>query len=173
MQNIPKNVLGIAGWSGSGKTTLIERLLPLLRERGLMVNVIKHSHHDFVMEPAHKDSARFRTAGAQEVMIASPYRWAIVHELAGNPEPTLKEQLAKLSTVDLVLLEGFKNEQIPKVEVWREANGKPLLAAEDKTIIAVISDTALNQTNATYEWLDLNQPALLADWICAWLKTQP
>ncbi|WP_373824800.1 molybdopterin-guanine dinucleotide biosynthesis protein B, partial [Achromobacter insuavis] len=101
-------VFGIAGRSGSGKTTLIEAMLPLLGARGLKVSVIKHSHHDFEMEPPGKDSARFRQAGAQEVMVASPFRYAIVHELRGAPEPSLAEQVARLAPADVVLVEGFK-----------------------------------------------------------------
>lgn len=169
MSTLPSNVLGIAGWSGSGKTTLIERLIPLLTAKPLVVNVIKHSHHDFTMEPPHKDSARFRTAGAQEVMIASPYRWALVHELANQPEPTLTEQLAKLSPADLILLEGFKKEPIPKVEVWRSATGKPLLATDDKTIMAVVSDSQPPEQTRDITWLDLNNPTQVADWIANWL----
>src|SRR5690554_7816348 len=95
-----KNIFGIAGRSGSGKTTLIEAMLPLLQAMGLRVNVIKHSHHDLQLEPPHKDSARFRQAGAQEVMVASPYRYAIVHELRGRPEPPLAEQIARLSPAE-------------------------------------------------------------------------
>src|SRR5690554_7726378 len=120
-----KNIFGIAGRSGSGKTTLIEAMLPLLQARGLTVNVIKHSHHDLQLEPPHKDSARFRQAGAQEVMVASPYRYAIVHELRERCEPKLTEQLARLSPADLVLVEVFEHEAIPRLEVYRPANGTP------------------------------------------------
>ena len=130
-------VFGIAGRSGSGKTTLIEAMLPLLGARGLKVSVIKHSHHDFEMEPPGKDSARFRQAGAQEVMVASPFRYAIVHELRGAPEPSLQEQVARLAPADLVLVEGFKQAAIPRIEVYRPALGKPPLHAEDLSLIHI------------------------------------
>lgn len=156
-------VFGIAGRSGSGKTTLIEAMLPLLGARGLRVNVIKHSHHDFQMEPPGKDSARFRTAGAQEVMIASPYRYAIVHELRDTPEPTLEAQLARLSPADLVLVEGFKQAAIPRIEVYRPALGKPPLHTEDPSFLAVVTDAPLE---IALPCLSLNDPAQVADFLC-------
>ncbi len=156
-------VFGIAGRSGSGKTTLIEAMLPLLGARGLRVNVIKHSHHDFQMEPPGKDSARFRSAGAQEVMIASPYRYAIVHELRDTPEPTLEAQLARLSPADLVLVEGFKQAAIPRIEVYRPALGKPPLHTEDPTFLAVVTDAPLE---ISLPCLPLNEPARVADFLC-------
>ncbi|EFF75417.1 molybdopterin-guanine dinucleotide biosynthesis protein B [Achromobacter piechaudii] len=157
-------VFGIAGRSGSGKTTLIEAMLPLFAARGLRVNVIKHSHHDFQMEPPGKDSARFRLAGAQEVMVASPYRYAIVHELRDAPEPTLDEQLARLSPADLVLVEGFKQAAIARIEVYRPAVGKPPLHADDGSFLAVVTDTALD---TGLPCLPLNEPARVVDFICA------
>jgi len=156
-------VFGIAGRSGSGKTTLIEAMLPLLGARGLRVNVIKHSHHDFQMEPPGKDSARFRTAGAQEVMIASPYRYAIVHELRDAPEPTLEAQLARLSPADLVLVEGFKQAAIPRIEVYRPALGKPPLHTEDPAFLAVVTDAPLD---IDLPCLTLNDPAQVAEFLC-------
>lgn len=156
-------VFGIAGRSGSGKTTLIEAMLPLLGARGLRVNVIKHSHHDFQMEPPGKDSARFRTAGAQEVMIASPYRYAIVHELRDAPEPTLEAQLARLSPADLVLVEGFKQAAIPRIEVYRPALGKPPLHAEDPAFLAVVTDEPLD---IALPCLPLNEPDRVAEFLC-------
>ncbi|ADP16285.1 molybdopterin-guanine dinucleotide biosynthesis protein B [Achromobacter xylosoxidans A8] len=156
-------VFGIAGRSGSGKTTLIEAMLPLLAARGLRVSVIKHSHHDFQMEPPGKDSARFRQAGALEVMVASPFRYAIVHELRDAPEPTLEDQLARLSPADLVLVEGFKQAAIPRIEVYRPALGKPSLHAEDSSFLAVATDAPL----ATgLPCLPVNEPAQVADFIC-------
>ncbi|WP_313620205.1 molybdopterin-guanine dinucleotide biosynthesis protein B [Achromobacter sp.] len=156
-------VFGIAGRSGSGKTTLIEAMLPLLGARGLRVNVIKHSHHDFQMEPPGKDSARFRLAGAQEVMVASPYRYAIVHELRDAPEPSLDDQLARLSPADLVLVEGFKQAAIPRIEVYRPALGKPPLHAEDPGFLAVVTDAPLN---IDLPCLPLNDPAKVAEFLC-------
>lgn len=156
-------VFGIAGRSGSGKTTLIEAMLPLLAARGLRVSVIKHSHHDFEMEPPGKDSARFRLAGAQEVMVASPYRYAIVHELRNAPEPTLAEQVARLSPADLVLVEGFKQAAIPRIEVYRPALGKPPLHTEDGSFLAVVTDAPLD---TALPCLPLNDPAQVADFVC-------
>ena len=156
-------VFAIAGRSGSGKTTLIEAMLPGLAARGLKVNVVKHSHHDFQMEPPAKDSARFRAAGAQEVMIASPFRFAIVHELRGAPEPTLDEQLARLSPADLVLVEGFKRAEVPRLEVYRPAVGKPPLHAEEPGFLAVATDVPLD---IALPCLPLGQPAEVAAFIC-------
>ncbi|MGE8564902.1 MAG: molybdopterin-guanine dinucleotide biosynthesis protein B [Achromobacter sp.] len=160
-------VFGIAGRSGSGKTTLIEAMLPLLAARGLRVNVIKHSHHDFQMEPPGKDSARFRQAGAQEVVVASPFRYAIVHELRGAPEPTLEEQVARLSPADLVLVEGFKHAAIARIEVYRPALGKPPLHTEDSGFLAVVTDAPLD---TALPCLPLNDPARVVDFLCGALK---
>jgi len=146
-------VFGIAGRSGSGKTTLIEAMLPLLAARGLRVNVIKHSHHDFQMEPPGKDSARFRQAGAQEVMVASPFRYAIVHELRG--------------AADLVLVEGFKHAAIARIEVYRPALGKPPLHTEDSGFLAVVTDAPLD---TALPCLPLNDPARVVDFLCGALK---
>ncbi|MDR3411158.1 MAG: molybdopterin-guanine dinucleotide biosynthesis protein B [Formivibrio sp.] len=160
-------VFGIVGYSGSGKTTLIERLLPEFARLGRTVNVIKHSHHDLELEPPAKDSARFRAAGAAEVLVASPYRFAIVHELHGAPEPTLAEQLARLAPADLTLVEGFKREAIPKLEVWRAETGKPSLAQVDPHIVAVASTARLD---LSVPCLDLDQPAAIAAYILDYLE---
>ena len=157
-----QGVFGIVGYSGSGKTTLIEALLPHFAQMGLRVNVIKHSHHDIELEPPGKDSARFRSAGAAEVMIASPFRYAIVHELHGAAEPTLAEQIARLAPADLTLVEGFKQEPIPKLEVWRAATGKAPLYPHDPHICAIASDSA---PTASIPVLDLNQAAQIAAFI--------
>lgn len=155
-------VFGIVGRSGSGKTTLIEAMLPLLGARGIKVSVVKHSHHDFQMEPPGKDSARFRQAGAQEVMVASPFRYAIVHELRGAPQPSLAEQLARLAPADLVLVEGFKQADIPRLEVYRPALGKPPLHAEDAGFLAVVTDAALE---IDLPCLPLDDPGAVAAFI--------
>ncbi len=131
---------GIVGWSGSGKTTLLESLLPILVKQGLRVSVIKQSHHDFEIDRPGKDSWRHRQAGASEVLLTSPHRWALIGELRGRPEPTLEEHLDRLSPCDLVLVEGFKRAAIPKLEVWRQALGKPCLCPEDPRILAVAGD---------------------------------
>lgn len=163
-------VLGIAGWSGSGKTTLLEYLLPQLTARGLRVNVIKHSHHDLVLEPAHKDSARLRAAGATEVLLASPYRFALIHELRGAPEPTLAEQVARLSAADLTLVEGFKREPIPKLEIHRPALGKPALYPDDADIVAVASDVPPPLLPRQLAWLDLARRDQILEWVMTYAK---
>ena len=134
------NVLGIAGYSGSGKTTLIEALLPRLAAAGLTVSVVKQSHHDFEVDKPGKDSWRHRQAGAQEVLLTSPHRWMLVAELRGAREPDLADHLARLSPCDLVLVEGYKHADLPKIEVWRAANGKPWLHPADARFIAVAAD---------------------------------
>ncbi len=159
-------VLGVIGWSGSGKTTLLEYLVGRLAAEGLRVNVIKHSHHDIVLEPPHKDSARLRQAGAGEVMIASPYRFAIMHELRGAPEPSLEEQLARLAPADLTLVEGYKWAAIAKLEVYRPELGRAPLYPDDAQVAAVASDVpAPSGLAAGVDWLDLNEPATVLRWI--------
>lgn len=160
-----RRVFGLVGRSGSGKTTLIETLLPLLVAQGLRVNVIKHSHHNVVLEPSGKDSARFRAAGAAEVMLASPYRYAIFHELRDAPEPTLGEQLARLAPAELTLVEGFKHAALPRLEVFRPALGLPPLYAEDASLLAVASDARLA---CPLPQLDLNDAAAVAAFIQAY-----
>jgi molybdopterin-guanine dinucleotide biosynthesis protein B len=159
-------VLGIIGSSGSGKTTLLTWLVEQLAGQGLRVNIIKHSHHDIELEPPRKDSARLRMAGAAEVMIASPYRVAIMRELRGADEPSLAEHLARLSPADLTLVEGYKWEPLPKLEVYRPSVGKPALYPDDAGIIAVASDVARPAgLAASVAWLDVNQPAQVLAWI--------
>lgn len=159
-------VLGVIGPSGSGKTTLLEFLVAGLAAQGLRVNVIKHSHHDLELEPPRKDSARFRLAGAADVMVASPFRYAIIHELRGAPEPTLSEQMARLSPAVLTLVEGFKSDPIAKLEVYRAALGKPALFLQDQHIVAVASDQgAPDDLRPGLDWLDLNAPADVLAWL--------
>jgi len=136
-------IFGIAGWSGAGKTTLIERLLPVLRSRGLTVSVIKHAHERFDIDRPGKDSYRMREAGSHEVLISSPKRWALMHENGDGPEPGLVDLLACLGPCDLVLVEGFKRDPIPKLEVHRSVLGKPLLFPVDARIVAVACDSDL------------------------------
>ena len=135
-----KRVFGFAGWSGSGKTTLIEQVIARLAADGIRVALIKHAHHSFDIDHIGKDSHRHREAGATEVMISSGKRWAIMHELRGAPEMSLAEALERLSPCDLVLIEGYKRESLPKLEVWRSAVGKPLLFPQDEHIIALATD---------------------------------
>ena len=136
-------VIGIAGWSGAGKTTLLTRVIPCLTARGLRVSTIKHAHHAFDIDQPGKDSHTHRMAGATEVLVSSANRWALMHELRGAPELTLGALLEKLSPVDLVLVEGFKREAHPKLEVFRASVGKPLLAPDDQNIVAIASDGAV------------------------------
>jgi molybdopterin-guanine dinucleotide biosynthesis adapter protein len=138
-------VIGLAGWSGSGKTTLVTSVIPVLVARGLKVATVKHAHHEFDLDRPGKDSWLHRQAGAREVAIVSGRRWAIMHELDGDPEPPLMEILTKLSPVDLVIVEGFKRHAHPKLEIFRAAVGKPLLHPDDDCIIAVATDAPLPQ----------------------------
>ena len=133
-------ILGFAGWSGSGKTTLIERLIPRLTQQGLKVSLIKHAHHDFDVDKPGKDSWRHRKAGCSEVLLVSDQRWALMHELRGEAEPSLEECIARISPCDLLLVEGFKHHPVPKIETWREPVGKPLLHPQDPHILAIASD---------------------------------
>jgi molybdopterin-guanine dinucleotide biosynthesis protein B len=136
-------VIGIAGWSGAGKTTLLTRVIPRLRARGLRVSTIKHAHHAFDVDQPGKDSHTHREAGATEVLVSSANRWALMHELREHREWTLDALLEKLTPVDLVLVEGFKTQAHPKLEVYRAAVGKPLLHPEDENIVAIASDGAV------------------------------
>jgi len=152
-------VFGIAGWSNSGKTTLIERLLPLLAARGLRVSIVKHAHQKFDIDRPGKDSFRFREAGSHEVLISSPARWALMREHHGAPEASLPELLSHLSPCDLVLVEGFKREAIPKLEVHRVALGKALLSPDDPSIVAIASDVALEVGLPQYRLDEIDQIA--------------
>jgi molybdopterin-guanine dinucleotide biosynthesis protein B len=161
-----QNILGVVGWSGSGKTTLLEYLVAQLAARGLRVNVIKHSHKDVMLEPPHKDSARLRRAGAAEVMLASPFRVAVMRELRGAAEPALAEQVAMLAPADLTLVEGYKWEAIPKLEVYRPALGQPALYPNDPHIVAVASDAPRpDELPSSIAWLDMNAPAAVLAWL--------
>ncbi|HEY1328575.1 MAG TPA: molybdopterin-guanine dinucleotide biosynthesis protein B [Casimicrobiaceae bacterium] len=133
-------IFGFAGWSGSGKTTLIEALIPRLAARGARVSLVKHAHHEFDIDTPGKDSWRHRHAGCSEVLISSSVRWALMHELRGDREPTLAEVLGRLSPCDLVLVEGYKAAPIPKLEIWRADVGKPKLHPGDPHIVAIATD---------------------------------
>ena len=137
-------VIGLAGWSGAGKTTLLSRVIPHLLKEGLRVSVIKHAHHAFDVDVPGKDSWIHREAGATEVLVSSSRRWALMHELRGADEPRLAELLAKMSSVDLVIIEGFKREPHRKIEVYRAANAKPLLFPDDPGIVGIATDTAID-----------------------------
>lgn len=161
------NVFGIAGYSGSGKTTLLEKLIPVLTTRGLKVSVIKHAHHGFDIDRPGKDSYRHREAGASEVLLACNDRWALMHERRTEAETTLSELLGRLSPCDLVLIDGFKQEPVPKLEVYRPENGKPPLFPERNDIVAVASDAALETALPV---LPLNDMNAIADFVMARLS---
>ncbi len=152
-------VFGLAGWSGSGKTTLMRALIPALTGRGLRVSTMKHAHHAFDVDSPGKDSYEHRKAGATEVLAASADRWALMHELRGAPEPTSEELIRLMTPVDIVLIEGFKQERHDKLEVHRPALGKPLLCADDPHIVAVASDGAPGDLPVPL--LDLNDVAAI------------
>lgn len=134
-------VIGLAGWSGAGKTTLLTRLIPYLVAEGVRVSTVKHAHHDFDVDVPGKDSWMHRQAGASEVLVSSGRRWALMHELRGAAEPSMRELLAKVSPVDLVIVEGFKADSHPKIEIYRAANGKPPLHPGDPAIVGIATDT--------------------------------
>ena len=156
-------VLGLAGWSGAGKTTLLAALIPELVRRGVTVSTMKHAHHGFDVDQPGKDSYVHREAGATEVLVASANRWALMHEHRGAPEPDSAELIRHMSPVDLLLIEGFKRENHDKLEIYRAANGKPLLASEDSRIVAILSDGPPPQAKVPV--IDLNDIAAIADFI--------
>ena len=158
-------VLGIAGWSGSGKTTLITKLIPLLASRGVRVATLKHAHHAFDVDQPGKDSYEHRKAGACEVIVSSARRWVQMHEVGDGPEATLAQLLARLSPCDLVLVEGFKTAQHPKMEVFRRAVGKTPLHPEDSRIIAIASDEDF--PGAGIPRVDINDIEAIAEMVLA------
>lgn len=154
---------GVVGWKNTGKTSLVERLVTEIVGRGFTVSTIKHAHHGFDIDHPGRDSHRHREAGATEVLLSSTVRWALMHELRGAPEQEIDDLLPKLSPVDLVLVEGFKLHDHPKVETSRMEVGKPLLALNDPTIRAVASDAA--HDGLQIPLFDLNDTAGIADFI--------
>jgi molybdopterin-guanine dinucleotide biosynthesis protein B len=161
-------VFGFAGYSGSGKTTLIEQLIPRFTARGLKVSLIKHTHHNFDVDKPGKDSYRHREAGATEVLLTCDNRWVLMHELRGAPEPTLEEQLVVLSPCDLVLVEGFKQTPISKIEVHRPATGKPPIWPENSSVVAVATDEVID---CRLPVLDINDPDAVVTFILDYLDT--
>lgn len=166
----PMKIFGIAGWSGSGKTTLMVRLLPSLVGRGLRVATIKHTHHHPSL--GDEEMRRLADAGATEMMMASPRRWALVHELGQGEEPPLSDLVAHMGAVDLVLVEGFKFNRHPKLEVWDPALGKPLLAGEDDSVVALASDRP-EPAAAGKAWFHRDDVDGIADFIAAWCGLSP
>ena len=155
-------VFGFAGWSGSGKTVLIERIIPLLTSRGLEVSLIKRAHHEFDVDVPGKDSYRHRRAGCREVLVSSATRWAHMHELRGEPEQTLQQLVARISPCDLLLVEGFKREAIPKMEIFRHANAKAALHPHDPHIVAVAADCRMETALPQF---DLDDASGIADFV--------
>ena len=153
-------IIGLAGWSGAGKTTLLTRLIPELRGRGLRVSTLKHAHHAFDIDRPGKDSYAHRSAGARQVLVASANRWALMTELRGAPEPKLAELLRRLDPVDLVIVEGFKRDAHPKLEVHRAANGKPWIHPEDPFVAAIAADVA--PPGVALPWAHLDDIAAIA-----------
>lgn len=159
----PMKIFGIAGHSGMGKTTLLERLVPELGARGLVISLIKHSHKRIDVDRPDKDSYRLRESGCKEVLLLGQERWALMHELRGADEPPLDYLLSRMQRCDLVLVEGFKNGNLPKLEVWRAALGKPLLWLTWPGIVGVASDTPLPTPGVTR--LDLADTVSTADFV--------
>jgi molybdopterin-guanine dinucleotide biosynthesis protein B len=158
-------IFGLAGWSGSGKTTLMMALIPELVSRGVTVSTLKHAHHAFDVDQPGKDSWRHRQAGAQEVMVCSQNRWALMRELRGAPEPSFDELVRRMSPVDILLVEGFKRHSHPKIEVYRPSLGKPLLHPEDPLVVAIASDEMLPELRLP--WLSLSDAGAVATFILA------
>ncbi len=155
-------LFGVVGWKNAGKTGLMERLVAEITARGISVSTVKHAHHSFDVDHPGKDSYRHRAAGAHEVLLASRQRVALMQELRGADEPRLEELLARLSPVDLVLVEGYKRDTHPKIEAHRAETGNPLIAPDDPTVQAVASDVPLTLDRPVF---DLNDTSAIADFI--------
>ena len=157
-------VFGVTGWKNAGKTGLMERLVTEFTARGFTVSTVKHAHHSFDVDQPGRDSYRHRKAGAKEVLLASGQRFALMHELRGAAEPALADLLAKLSPVDLVLVEGYKREPHPKIEAFRAEAGHDLIAPGDARIVAVASNVPLDLDRPVF---DLNDTGSIADFVQA------
>jgi molybdopterin-guanine dinucleotide biosynthesis adapter protein len=172
------NAIGFAGYSGSGKTRLIEGVIPALTQKGLKVSVLKHAHHSFDIDQAGKDSYRHRQAGASEIMLVSEKRWVLMHEARGDAEPSMQEMLARFSDCDLVLVEGYKFGQLPKIEVDRGdfsiMNTLSSIFVQDSRVIALATDRADHMRALTpLPLLDLNQPQDVAAFIVDYFGLLP
>jgi molybdopterin-guanine dinucleotide biosynthesis protein B len=159
-------ILGIAAYSGTGKTTLLRKILPQLRAQGLRVAVVKHAHHSFDTDVPGKDSYELRKAGATQMLVASRHRWALVTETGDGSEPRLEELLDCLDhkNLDLILVEGFKADTFPKIELYRPSLGHPLLCTLDRSIVAIATDAPL-VVKPSIPMLDLNRPQQITDFI--------
>jgi len=160
-------LFGVTGWKNSGKTGLVERLVANFVMRGLTVSTVKHAHHSFDVDHPGRDSYRHRSAGAKEVLLVSRNRWAIMHELRDEVEPQLSEILSKIDKVDLVIIEGFKNEHHPKIEAFREETNTSVIASQDDSIVAIASNASLTGFNIPV--FDLDNTSEIADFISNWL----
>jgi len=158
-------IFGLAGWSGAGKTSLMVRLLPELVARGITVSTMKHAHHAFDVDQPGKDSYEHRRAGATEVLVTSEKRWALMHELRGAPEAEMEALVARMTPVDLLLIEGFKHHAHDKLEVFRRAVGKPLLCVSDPRVVAVASDGPVPEARVPV--IRLDDTRAIADFIVA------
>lgn len=170
IRSYPRPILGFVAYSGTGKTTLLEKLIPVLMRRGIKIALLKHAHHDFDIDTPGKDSHRLRQAGAGQVMVASQKRWALMTENpASEGEPQLCQLLEHFNSelFDLLLVEGFKHESYPKIELQRRALAKPLMHPNDSDIIALATDNP--QKGALIPQLDINSPEAIADFIQHWL----
>ena len=155
-------VYGVVGWKNAGKTTLMERLVSEITGRGFTVSTIKHAHHVFDVDRPGKDSYRHRQAGANEVLVASGARWALMHELRETEEPPLDHLLSRMSPVDLILIEGYKRDGHDKVEAYRAETGAPLIASGDPTVKAIATNDPVDAAQPT---LPLDDPRAIADFI--------
>lgn len=156
-------VFGVVGWKNNGKTGLMERLVSEISARGLSVSTVKHAHHRFDVDHEGKDSFRHRNAGAQEVLLASRHRWALMHELRDQEEPRLTELLGRLNPVDLVLIEGYKRDTHHKIEAHRDSTRQSLIAKDDPTVVAVASDVVLDDIQVPV--FELDNTIEIADFI--------
>jgi|KBSMisStandDraft_5_1062788.scaffolds.fasta_scaffold37082_5 molybdopterin-guanine dinucleotide biosynthesis protein B len=169
-------IFGFAGWSGSGKTTLLEQIIPRLVQKGLAVSLVKHAHHRTEFDQPGKDSFRLRHAGCSEVLVTAGARWALMHELRGEPELPLAQALRRLSPCDLVLIEGYKAHPIPKLEIWRAAVGKPLLHPRDPRIVGLATDSPDDLPPGTLDRLpvfSLSDPDAIATFVAAEATPNP
>lgn len=174
MNNRKQQVMGIMGRSGSGKTTLLSDLIPVLIKMGVTVSTIKHTHHDFDVDQPGKDSYRHREAGAREVLLTSSKRWALLHESHDECEPDMKDMIGRMSPVDVILIEGFKRHDFPKIEVYRPSLGKPLISKKDHSVIAIATDERdnLEISGLNLDVLDLGNTRAIAMYIVNILKIE-
>lgn len=162
-------LLAISAFSGTGKTTLLKQLIPLLQDRGIRCGLIKHTHHDMDVDKPGKDSYELRKAGASQVMAASQKRWALMTETPGNDEPDFHSLASRMdqSSLDIILVEGFKHESLPKIVLWRGGDEERLRSLLDEDVIAVASDCTLS---LPFPVININNPKMVTDFILKWLE---